>query len=179
MITYKDIDNVTRNERYSENLQKLPNNFIDDTVDYLKEKKEFSLKEDDEFSDVIIKTKKQLENARTLFKELILRRRRKILNLILIASETGISKRDSDNMLDFEKRLFEELMKCIDFSNKEVQASFNGKKQISNQMVTFKENVEEFIDLEGNKLGPFKQGDQTELPREIAKILIEDGKVNS
>ena len=42
MITYKDIDNVTRNERYSENLQKLPNNFIDDTVDYLKDKKEIA-----------------------------------------------------------------------------------------------------------------------------------------
>jgi len=49
-------------------------------------------KEDDIFSEVIIKTKKQLENAVTLFKELMLRRRKKILDLILIAAETGIFK---------------------------------------------------------------------------------------
>ena len=32
-------------------------------------------------------------------------RRKKILNLVLIAAETGISKKDFDNMLDFEKEL--------------------------------------------------------------------------
>ncbi len=176
MITYSDIYEAAKKEGYSEQLQVLSNDFVEDVADYLKDKREISSKEDD-FSDIIIKTKKQLENAQTLFKELMLKRRKKILNLILIAAETGISKKDFDNMLDFEKELFEELMKCIDSSNKKVLESFNGKKQTSNQMVIFRENVEEFIDLEGNKLGPFKQGDQTELPREIAKILIEDGKV--
>ena len=66
----------------------------------MKEKKEIASKQDDDFSDVIIKTKKQLENAITLFKELMLRRRKKILNLILIAAETGISKQDFENMLN-------------------------------------------------------------------------------
>ena len=120
MITYNDIYEAARKERYSEQLQKLSKRFITDVADYLKEKKEITSKEDDVFSDIIIKTKKQLENAITLFKELILRRRKKILNLILIAAETGISKQDFDNMLTFEKVLFEELMKCIDSSDKKL-----------------------------------------------------------
>ena len=84
MITYNDIYEAARKERYSEQLQKLPNKFIDDVAGYLAEKKEIASKEDDSFSDIIIKTKKQLENAKTLFKELTTRRRKKILNLILL-----------------------------------------------------------------------------------------------
>lgn len=179
MITYNDIYEAARKERYSDQLQELPKNFVQNLADYLREKKEFSLKEDDNFSDVISKTKKQLENARTLFKELMLRRRRKILNLILIAAETGISKKDFENMLDFEKGLFEEFMKCIDSSDKKVSESLNGKKENHDnkfEKIVFMENVDEFMNLEGEKTGPFKKGEKTLLQKEIAKILIDAGK---
>ena len=75
MITYNDIYEASRKERYSEQLQKIPKNFISEVSNYLKEKKEIAAIVDDVFADVIIKTKKQLENAVTLFKELMLRRR--------------------------------------------------------------------------------------------------------
>src|SRR3989338_1616467 len=92
MITYNDIYEAARQERYSEQLQPLSKNFVAEVSKYLKEKKQFTLKESEEFSGVIDKTKKQFENAVTFFKELIVRRRKKILNLVLIAAETGISK---------------------------------------------------------------------------------------
>ena len=178
MITYNDIYEAARKERYSEQLQKLPKSFITDVADYLKEKKEITSKEDDVFSDVIIKTKKQLENAITLFKELILRRRKKILNLILIATETGISKQDFDNMLTFEKVLFEELMKCVDSSDKKLNEILNGKKEEiqKNKLVCFLENVEEFVDFDGEKAGPYEKGQIVNISKEIAKILVDDGK---
>ncbi|MFH1585442.1 MAG: hypothetical protein ABIB79_01605 [archaeon] len=179
MITYNDIYEAARKERYSEQLQHIPKNFIDEVAAYLKEKKEIAAKEDDVFSDVIIKTKKQLENALTLFKELMLRRRKKILNLVLIAAETGISKQDFENMLKLEKDLFEELMKNIDVSNKTLAESLNGKKvEISkNELVVFKENVEEFMGLDGEKMGPYEKGQIANIPKEIANILIDDKKV--
>ncbi len=176
MITYKDIDNVTRNERYSENLQKLPVNFISDAVNYLKEKKEIASKKDDNFSDVITKTRKQFENAVTLIKGLIRVRKKKILTLVLIASETGISKKDFDNMLDFEKELFDELMKCVEFTDKKVDEFFNGKKEKKVELILFKEDVGEFINLNGEKMGGFEKGQTAEIPKEISKILVEDGK---
>jgi DNA replication initiation complex subunit (GINS family) len=177
MITYNDIYEASRKERYSDQLQPLPKNFITEVSDYLKEKKEIASKDNDVFSDVIIKTKKQLENAITLFKELILRRKKKILNLVLIAAETGISKQDFDNMLAFEKLLFDDLMKAIDISEKKLGDLLNGEKdEKKNELIVFKENVEEFMGLNGEKMGPFEKGQIANLPREIVKILVDSGK---
>jgi len=178
MITYNDIYEAARKERYSEQLQPLQKKFISEVADYLKDKKEISSKQDDVFSDVILKTKKQLENAITLFKELMLRRRKKILNLILVAAETGISRQDFENMLTFEKDLFEELMKSIDASDKKLSRALNGEKEQTqkNELVVFKDNLEEFIGFGGEKIGPFEKGQIVNLSKEVAKILVEDGK---
>jgi DNA replication initiation complex subunit (GINS family) len=179
MITYNDIYEACRKERYSEQLQTLPKTFISDVSEYLKEKKEISSKQDDDFSDVIIKTKKQLENAITLFKELILRRRKKILNLVLIAAETGISRQDFDNMLDFEKSLFEELMKCVDSADKKLSYSLNGgdEKKSKNELIIFKEDTKELMGLDGEKMS-FEKGQIANIPREIAEILISEGRAD-
>ena len=139
-----------------------------------------SSKKEDVFSDVIYKTKKQLESAMTLFKELMNRRRKKILSLILIASETGISKKDFDNMFDFEKELFEGLMKSIDFSDKKISSVLNGKNEVDKEdsflKIIFKENVEEFVNLDGKVIGPFQKGHTASIPEAIAKILMDGGK---
>ena len=102
MITYNDIYEAARKERYSDQLQPLAKRFVLDVSNYLKDKKQLALKEDDSFSDMIAKTKKQLENANTLFKEL--------------------------------------------------------------------------IDGNGEKIGPFEKDQMANLPKEISKILVEDGK---
>ena len=176
MITYNDIYEASKKERYSDQLQQLPKNFVGEVASYLQEGRESSSSED-AFSDSSIKTKKQLENAITLFKALILRRKKKILNLVLVASETGISKQDFENMLNFERALFEEMMKSIDSSEKALNELLNGEEQEQkNEMIVFKDFVEEFVGLEGEKVGPFDKGQIANLPKEIAKILIEGNK---
>ncbi len=177
MITYNDIYEASRKERYSDQLQQLPKNFVTEVSDYLKEKKDIASKDNDVFSDVIVKTKKQLENAMTLFRELILRRKKKILSLVLIATETGISKQDFENMLPFEKTLFEDLMKSIDLSDKKLSNMMNGEREEQkNELVVFKEYVEEFMGLTGEKMGAYEKGQIANIPKEIAKILIDSGK---
>lgn len=177
MITYNEIYEIARKERYSEQLQNLPKDFIQSVADYLKEKKELSSKEDDSFSDIIMKTKKQFENAKILFQEIIRIRKKKILTLVLIATETGISKQDFDNMLNFEKQLFEELMKSVDFSDKKLNMELNGEEEKKkNDFILFTEHVEEFLGLNGEKMGGFEKGQMANIPKEIAKILVDDGK---
>lgn len=179
MITYNDIYESARKERYSEQLQSIPKNFISEVAKYIKDKKEIASKDSEDFSDVIMKTKKQLENATTLFKELIIRRRKKILNLVLIATETGISKQDFENMLAIEKELFEALMSCMDISEKKLNESLNGNKSEStknNDLIVFIENVEEFLGMEGDKMGPYSKGDIANISKEIAKVLVDGGK---
>jgi len=179
MITYNDIYEAARKERYSEQLQKINKRFIADVAQYLREKKEATLKEEDAFSDSIIKMKKQLENAITLFKELMLRRRKKILTLVLIAAETGISKQDFENMLTIEKELFEGLMKNIDSVDKKMNEMLSGQvggDEPKNDLVVFLDDVNEFVGLGGDKMGPFTKGEIANIPKEIAKILFDDKK---
>ncbi len=105
---------------------------------------------------------------------------KKILNLVLIAAETGISKRDFENMFDFEKELFEELMKCMDLSDKKLNKILDGERleQIqNNEMVIFKEDVGSFVGLDAEEMGPFEKGQVVNIPKQIAKILAEGGKV--
>ena len=176
MITYNDIYEAVRKER-NEELQTLPKDFLEEVANYLREKKNFSVKNADDFSEETTKVKKQLENTRTLFKELILRRRKKIMTLVLIAAETGTSKKDFENMLDFEKEMFDNLMKCLESTENQIVGFLNGKKENEEKIsVLFKEDIGEFMDLNGEMLGPFKKGDKIELQKDIVKILVEDGK---
>ena len=96
----------------------------------------------------------------------------------MVASETGISKQDFENMLPFEKILFEEFMKSIDASDKSLNDALNGNKEEEqkNELVVFKESADEFIGLDGEKMGPYEKGQIANLPKEITKILIDSGK---
>lgn len=183
MITYNDLYDTLRKERYSEQLQPLPKSFVKDVSSYLKDKKELANKKDDDFSDVTLKTKKQFENSLAIFKELMLRRKKKILELAFVAAETGISKRDFENMLLPEKEVFEHIMKALEKGDKKISEMLKGMEEetmtAKNRMVVFIEDTDEFLDLDGNKLGPFKKGDVANIPEEIANILLVDKKVEA
>jgi DNA replication initiation complex subunit (GINS family) len=179
MITYNEIYESLRKEKYSEQLQLLNKDFVKEVAEYFKEKKEMSNKEEDMFSESIIKTKRQLENAILIFKELMLKRKKKILHLAFIAAETGITKRDFDNMLDFEKEMFENIMHTMEQTDKNVSGLLNSngnEKESKIFLLNFKQDVEEFLGLEGEKLGPFSKGNIVSLPEQIARILIDDEK---
>lgn len=182
MITYNELYDALRKERYSEQLQPLPKNFVKEVAAYLKDKKEIANKESDDFSDTITKTKKQFENSIAIFRELMLRRKKKILELAFIAAETGISKRDFENMLAVEKESFEGIMKSLEKGDKKVAGilkNVGGKEEPKNKMIVFTQDTTEFLDLEGNKLGPFRKGDVANLSEEISNILIVDKKAES
>jgi len=182
MITYNDIYEALRRERYSEQLQKLGKSFVQEIATYLKEKKAISEKSGDLFSDAVSKTKKQFENAIAMFKELMLRRKKKLLNLAFVAAETGISKRDYENMLAFEKEIFDKIMSNMENGDKKLTQMLNGQEQEAkkkNKLITFLQDTEEFLGLDGEKLGPFKKGDAANLPVEIANILLVDNKAEA
>jgi DNA replication initiation complex subunit (GINS family) len=183
MITYNELYDALRKERYSEQLQPISKNFIKEVSSYLKDKKEIANKKDDDFSDAILKTKKQFENSIAIFKELMLRRKKKILELAFVAAETGISKRDFENMLAVEKECFDSIMKSLEKSDKKINEVLKGADQTEekpkNKMIVFIEDADEFLDIDGKKLGPFKKGDVANLSEEVANILIVDKKAES
>ena len=158
----------------------MPKNFLEEYKEYLAQQKAMSEIDSELFSDSQAKSRKQLENALTIFRELILKRKRKILNLIFVATETGIMKKDYENMLQHEKEIFDSMVKIFENSdtglskmlaNKEVQI-------MKNKMILLKQDVEQFLDHTGNFIGPFKSGDLIKLDSSIAQILVEEKKAS-
>ena len=178
MLDYDALYEILRKEKYSEALQPLPKNFMEEFREYVKEKKEIPSSESNPLSDQVIKSKKQLENAVSIFREIMLKRKKKILGLVFIATETGIMKRDYENMLQIERETFDSLVKTFEKEDKEISSILNNKenKRESNKMILFKQDTEKFIDHEGYAIGPFKSGELANLDSNVADILVTGGK---
>ena len=180
MLGFNELYEILRKEKYSESLQPLPKDFIEQFRKYLDEKLVLTSKSTDIFSDSLMKSKKQLENSLSLFRELILKRKKKILNLVFIATETGIMKKDYDNMIPIEKETFDSLVKSFENEDKYLSNLMNNKEETKspNKMIIFKTEVEQFIDYTGNSIGPFKSGQLANLDSEVAEILVSGEKAS-
>ncbi|MFC1686186.1 hypothetical protein ACFLZZ_04180 [Nanoarchaeota archaeon] len=179
MITYAELYELLRKEKYTEQLQSLPKGFFNEAAAYFRDKKKVAEKSDDLFNETIAKTKKQLENAISIFKELVTRRQKKVINIAFVASKTGISKRDSENMIDREKKLFDKIFKELGEDEKTIMMIISGLdqgKDLKNQLVRFTQETGEFLGPDERKLGPFKPGDLANLPQKISEILVNSGK---
>ena len=179
MMTYAELYEILRKEKYSEQLQPLPKNFFSEVSSYFREKRKIAEKSDNLFEDAIIKTKKQLDNAIVVLKEITSKRQKKVLNVAFLAAKTGISKRDSENMLEEEKKLFDSIVREIEYDEKKLSDIIGGMdegKDLKNQLVRFTQDTGEFLGLENRKLGPFKVGDIANLPQRISEILVDGGK---
>ncbi|MEM4271812.1 MAG: hypothetical protein QXD13_01850 [Candidatus Pacearchaeota archaeon] len=181
MLSYNDLYELLRKERFNESLQLLPKNFVEDVAEYLNERKGSTASEDGLFADSILKAKKQFENSIAIFKELMLRRKKKLLNLVFVAAETGIMKKDYENMLPVERELFDKMVKAFEESEKEVSRVLSSKKneiKSSNKMVIFSQSVEQFVDMSGKLIGPFAAGELANIDEEVARILVAGKKAS-
>jgi DNA replication initiation complex subunit (GINS family) len=190
MLSYNDLFEYLRKEKYGEQLQKLPNDFISDFSEFMSEMRKTFSSSDDLFSEDSLRAKKQHENSMAIFKELMLKRKKKILNLVFIAAETGIMKKDFEDMIYFEKDLFEKLVEKVSSADKELTKLMtgNGKKikssekvseKVSEKKIKILEGVEEFVGLDGKAVGPFEKEAIAELDSQVAEILIGSGKAEA
>jgi DNA replication initiation complex subunit (GINS family) len=178
MLDYNELYEYLRKEKYSEPLQALPKTFISDVSAFLNTKRAQLGGLHDLFSEEVLKAKKQFENAVSIFRELMRVRKRKILNLVFVASETGIMKRDFTTLLNFEQDLFEKLVSAVGDSEKELQRLLNGSPVMvqDHKMVLVTTPVAAFVDMSGGSVGPFEKGVLVNLDAQIADLLIAEGK---
>jgi len=179
MLGYNELYEVLRKEKYSENLQPLSKKFIQDFAEYLKEHRNSDLN-NNLFSGQDLKLKKQLENSLSLFRELMLKRKKKILNLAFVATETGIMKRDFENMLQIEQETFDKIVGAFEEMDSYITNRLRGQENNldENKMVLFTKDTEQFVDHGGRALGPFKSGELANLDNGVASILVAGGKAN-
>lgn len=177
MIKYEELYEILRREKTNEALQKLPNDFMKDFSEFIHQNKKAIADKGDFFADEAMRDKKQYENSMVIFKELMLRRKKKLLNLVFIANETSVMKKDFENMLSFEKDLFDIMIRSVEQTDKLISMLLlNGhmEKDTINLLVT--EDVESFVSMEGDFVGPFTKGQNVSLDKKIADVLIGSSK---
>jgi DNA replication initiation complex subunit (GINS family) len=179
MITFKDIYEILRKEKYSDSLQPLNKKFLKEIKEYLESKQEFLSKEDNLFNDLAIKNKKKLENAQSSLKDLLRIRKKKILNLAFVANEVGISKKDFENMLSFEKSLFEGIVKSLEKADKEKNSEMKNESEpdAKHKLVRFLEEVPAFLNIKGEEVGPFAKGEISNMEAELVDFLNGDNRI--
>ncbi|MBS3089941.1 hypothetical protein J4461_03625 [Candidatus Pacearchaeota archaeon] len=179
MITYNDLYEVLRKEKYNEQLQVLPKEFVKEVAIFFEEQKRQSSTESTTFFEGLPKAKKQLENSVALFRELIVRRKKKLLNLVFVATETGILKRDYENMLTHEKDIFDQFIKIFENGDKQIAHALQSEpadNASENSMIIFSQNTEQFVDMQGNVVGPFSAGELANLDNSVSQLLVSSGK---
>ncbi len=194
VITYETLREIQRNERRSEKLSDLSDDFYESVNSYLNR---------DAHDEV---TQTELRNAREIIMDIKERRERKILNQALRAVRAN-EQADINEMTSAEKKLFDEIVNVLikykeTIENNGKSGETNGKSAESKSeesedtsendntpinepenekgkdyiKVKILEDVPQIVGADLEDYGPFKAGDIVELPAENAKIFIESGK---
>ncbi len=193
IITYETLYEILRIEKTREELQKLDNNFLQNITNYLKEKKailESQQKKSSIFSSTEAKkTRKQIENAEKMLKELYERRESKIVQLALFASRAQ-DKEPHENLLEEEKAFFNSIRENLDIyrkgllfnilENKPIIIKENSEpkeiktpnKPQETKLIRFTQAIPQFLGTDLNIYGPYDKEDVANLPKELAQLLI-------
>ncbi len=194
MLTFETLFELLRKEKINQELQKLDDDFFEQTSQYLEEKKavlETEKTSNSIFSGDSKKTQLQLENARKILKEFYEKRENKIINLAMLSSRAEV-RESGTNMLKEEKRLYREVLELLNtyrdgilknaIAGKKVKIA--QKKQLpkdikteqkassGNKMIRFLHSVPKFVADDLNTYGPFEKEEMSFLPQKTAGLLI-------
>ncbi len=159
VITFRYIREIHLEEKNSQKLAKIPENFYELVKDYLEKKEqEGNLSE--------------IKNVKIMVEEIFNRRERKIINFAIISARTGFVP---ENMTEEEKMFFEKLVEVIKSRRSSILEKLTQDKKSDDNLVIFKEDVPSFIGADGEEYGPFSKGDIAKLPKENAELLVKQG----
>ena len=190
-ITFEYLYDILRKEKYSKEIQKLDDNFLQNLKKYITEKTKI-LKSQSEKESIFTatetqKTRKHLENVQKLIKELFERRESKILYLAFVVSKTHGKHQLLSNLTKEEEILLQEIIQKLEmFRNSTTNSILSEHENINEKPKDIKtdqktrtkiikvlEHVPQFIGLDMQVYGPFNQKETAVLPEEIAELLIE------
>ncbi|MEM5792948.1 MAG: hypothetical protein QXY45_01125 [Candidatus Aenigmatarchaeota archaeon] len=167
-ITYEYIRKIQRDEQQEARLVKLPPDFYEKVRMYIDQKEKISKKKKDQIS------QKEVENTKRVLEDIYNRRETKILQQAIFASRTGIP---IQNLTKEEEKLFRQLVDLLKFQREKTLniLTKNKEEEIKLKKVKFTQEVPEFVGIDMKKYGPFKEGDEDEIPEENADLMIRSG----
>ena len=177
VLTYESLREIQRNEKKSEKLFELNEDFFESSQQYFEQRQ----KSKDNGNMI------ELENAKTILRDIVDRRERKILNQALRATRTH-ERVETSAMTTSEKELFDELISTlkkyrtdiIGEAEKEPEPEEIEEREKTGLMkVKILEDLPAIVGSDFEDYGPFKRGDVVELPPENAEIFISKGKAET
>jgi|YelNatPaOPRAMG01_1025707.scaffolds.fasta_scaffold18832_3 DNA replication initiation complex subunit (GINS family) len=185
-FSYEDLYEILRAEKYSTDLQPLEPAQIRKIANYLKLKEEFLVRQkDSSFDENVERVKIELENAKRALRDIYDRRERKIINRALFTAKGGFKLKDTTNMLVSEEKLYTALLELLKRSGEEFFSLFdhdfvedNPPKNLKTELkrVRILEALPELLDTSLKRYGPFEPNTITDLPEELADLLLKQGK---
>ncbi len=161
MITFELIRRIQREEQTSLKLSKLPKGFHGNVNSYLDSKKNVNNR----------KTVLEVKNIERLAEDIFNRRERKILNMAIISARTNIPP---ENLTDEERLFFDQILAVVKARRKEMLADVVAEEEDGEkaELISFNQDIPEFVGADMKKYGPFKKGDIARLPEENRDILV-------
>ena len=193
VITYERLYDILRAEKFNQDLQKLPENFVQSVRSYLDEKTRLLARQKEKSSSIfhseIASTERQLENVKKIVKELYDRREAKILQSALFSARS--SSKVVHNVLDYEKEFYNAMVDLIGgyregvlsnlLENKEIEdpkpkSIKKDEKSSSHRILRFIEAVPRFVAENLKVYGPFEAEDLAFVPVQASEILVKKKK---
>ncbi|MFH1471088.1 MAG: hypothetical protein ABIF01_05035 [Candidatus Micrarchaeota archaeon] len=176
-LTYDELRRLQRKEMGSASLVPLPENFYSE-IESLLSSHEAKLRES--FS---LDLAREYENTLKIVRDIYSRREGKILLRAMRASRTG---EEIDGLASEEKALLSSVVTLLDKQRERFEHRLSTKKapeaaiqkEDKSMKLKFLMDLPEFVGLDGNTYGPFKNGAETILVEEEAARLIRRGAAN-
>jgi DNA replication initiation complex subunit (GINS family) len=191
VITYETLYEIMNRENKREELQKLEDNFYEETEKYMKEKQNILDQPTEEMfaREEKSKTSLQIENAKKIIKNIFHKREKKIIDMALDTSRTGVKIMSTKSMLPAEKELYEKTVRLLIESKKDIMENKKPAEPIqenqeekskdlkeAGKTIKFKEDIQKFMGTDLKVYGPYLKENTADLPEIIADLLIRKGK---
>lgn len=163
MLTDETIRRIFEEEKNSQGLTKLPDDFFGQVKEYLEKKYKIIRDESDQWS---------LDSIKRRLKAIFERRERKILSFAHGFIDSGVLP---ENLTPEENKFFEKVVECIKSFENERKEGFEKEQEEKLALVTILEDVPKFVGINMKNYGSFKKGDMTTLPGPNAELLIKKG----
>ena len=159
MLTDETIRRIFEEEKNSQGLTNLPDDFFEQVKEYLEKKSKLIRDESDQWSLDSIKRR-----LRTIFE----RRERKILNSAHGYIDSGVAP---EYLTPEETKFFGRIVELIKGFKREREEGFE-KEQEKLVLVSMLEEVQKFVGINLRNYGPFSKGDIATIPEPNAELLI-------
>jgi DNA replication factor GINS len=161
MLTDETIRRIFEEEKNSQGLTRLPDDFFGQVKTYLESKSKMIKIEPDRWA---------LDSVKRRLKAIFERRERKILNSAPSFIDSGVPP---ENMTPEESKFFETVVEHIKEFHRERQEKFEEEERLV--LVTILEDVPKFVGINMKNYGPFRKGDLTTIPEPNADLLVKKG----